>query len=106
MIWAAAGTACAPVLVVGFAMMQRPLWSLVFVVLYPVIVTLGYAGGRAAARAVGVTPVVQVADRRGRGRRAVLHARLSRRWPTGGWPLVGILCVAAFLLGAAYGRST
>ena len=49
-IWAAAGTACAPVLVVGFAMMQRPLWSLVFVVLYPVIVTLGYAGGRAAAR--------------------------------------------------------
>ncbi len=49
-IWVAAGTACAPVLVVGFAMMQRPLWSLAFVVLYPVIVTLGYAGGRAAAR--------------------------------------------------------
>lgn len=49
-IWAAAGTACAPVLVVGFAMMQRPLWALVFVVLYPVIVTAGYAGGRIAAR--------------------------------------------------------
>ncbi len=49
-IWTAAGTACAPALVVGFGMMQRPLWSLSFVLLYPVVVTLGYAGGRAAAR--------------------------------------------------------
>ena len=49
-IWAATGTACAPVLVVGFAMMQQPLWALAFVVLYPVIVTAGYAGGRIAAR--------------------------------------------------------
>ncbi len=49
-IWSAAGTACAPVLVVGFGMMQRPLWSLAFVALYPVVVTLGYAVGRVAAR--------------------------------------------------------
>lgn len=49
MIWTAAGTACAPVLVVGFGMMQRPLWALSFVLLYPVVVALGYAGGRAAA---------------------------------------------------------
>lgn len=49
-VWTAAGTASAPVLIVGFAMMQRPLWSLTFVVLYPLIVTVGYAGGRTAAR--------------------------------------------------------
>lgn len=49
-LWGAAGTASAPVLIVAFAMMQRPLWFLTFVVLYPLIVTAGYAGGRAAAR--------------------------------------------------------
>lgn len=50
-----------------------------------------------------MTPVVQVAvTAAAAALGAVLHARLSRRWPTGGWPLVGILCVVAFLLGAAY----
>ncbi len=50
-----------------------------------------------------MTPVLQVlVTAAAAALGAVLHSRLSRRWPTGGWPLVGIVCVVAFLLGAAY----
>lgn len=50
-----------------------------------------------------MNPLAQVAVTAAAGAAGgVLHARMSRRWPTRGWLLVGIICVVAFLVGAAY----
>ena len=70
---------------------------------YPVVVTLGYAGGGPRHGQAGMTPVLQVLVTGGGcgvGRRGARAAEPALA--TGGWPLAGIVCVVAFLLGAAY----